>query len=189
MSEPSNTSEARRFGHVGRDAAVLTLITTLVIAGYTLFSQPRALTAENELAGHPEAAADDMSQAMQGLGEWPEDFETLVTMGNDFMDRSQFAVAAECYKRALERGESPDVRVDFGACLNRMGLPARALEEFRQVLSEHPDHLVANFNCGVVYYGQNQFDSARVCFQRCVQLQPEGEVADQARRLLEEIGG
>ena len=189
MSESSNTSSSRRFGHIGRDATILVGIAVLVVAGYMLFVRPRGLTSDSAPAEHPEAAGADMSQAMQALGAFPDDFDSLVAMGNGFMDSEQFAVAAECYKRALERRDNPDVRVDLGSCLNSMGLPERAIEEFRRVLSSHPDHLVANFNCGVVYYDRQQLDSARACFRRCIQLQPKGDVADQARRVLKEIGG
>ncbi len=149
---------------------------------------------------HPEPAGGDISHRNgvettpdtvgQMFKDLPQDYTQLVDMGNRLMDRHNYALAAECYKRALEiRGDALDVRTDYGACLFGMGLPHRAVEEFREVLKREPFHAVANFNLGIVYHNLNQPDSARPYLQEYLKLEPDGQSVSVARRLLEETGG
>ncbi len=111
---------------------------------------------------HPEVEGEDMEQAMSSLAGLPNNFDSLVMYGNHFMDNMNFPVAAECYRRALEINPNvPDVRVDYGACLHSMGLPERAIEEFKKVIEEDPSHAIACFNIGIVYRDMNEPDSAK----------------------------
>jgi tetratricopeptide (TPR) repeat protein len=128
-----------------------------------------------------------MSSAM--LENLPTEYGPLVKAGNDFMDQQNFPLAAELYRRALAiDSTSPDVRTDFGACLHGMGLVHRAIEEFHRVISEHPEHGIANFNLGVVYFGNGENDSALYYLEKYVKGNPEGTPADMAREYLKQIG-
>jgi Tfp pilus assembly protein PilF len=62
------------------------------------------------------------------------------------------------------------------------------LEEFRKVLAEHPDHVVAYFNLGVVFQGLGEKDSARYYWEKYLQIDPSGKPADAARQYLREMG-
>ena len=129
----------------------------------------------------------DMAAAMPDL---PGDYDGLVTAGNTFMDQGNYAIAAEAYRRALDiDGSSVDVRTDFGACLHAMGLPERALEEFHKVLQRDPNHAIAHFNLGIVYYEKQQSDSARFYWNKYLSLEPSGRAADAARDLLKQLDG
>lgn len=121
-------------------------------------------------------------------GGMPEDYESLVRMGNSAMDNGNYAMAAEAYRRALEiDGGSLAVRTDFGACLHGMGLPDRALEELRKVLRQDPNHTIATFNMGIVFYSLNQTDSAVVHLNRCLDLDPGPELARRVNQLLADL--
>jgi len=123
----------------------------------------------------------EMSQ-IEGL---PESLDSLVTMGNMQMDVRNYPMAAECYRRALILDSSMiAVRVDFGACLHGMGLAARAAEEFQRAIGEDPDHVIAHFNMGITYLDLLKPDSARVYFEKCLSLSPEGQLAENARKML-----
>ena len=118
----------------------------------------------------------------------PQVYASLVTRGNRLMDNGMYAEAAETYWRALELdGRSPDVRTDYGACLHAVGLPHRALEQFKHVVREHPDHATAHFNLGVVYSQMANEDSARLYWQRFLELDSTGSMSDLPRRYLQEL--
>ncbi len=162
----------------------------IIAVAYLAYHLPGAdsPTAQEEMPFHPELSAGGMNDAMNALANLPEDFETLVPMGNTFMDQGSFAVAAEIYKRALAINDVPDVRVDYGACLNAMGLPLRAIQEFQHARSSDPNHAIACFNLGIVYFSQQQQDSARTYFNKYLELDPTGQAAEATREYLKEIG-
>lgn len=174
-----------------KDSLTIAGILLVIVIAYFAYhmSQTTDQPAHNEEAFHPELSGGNMNQAMASMANMPEDHETLVQMGNQFMDDQNFAVAAEVYKRALSKKEVADVRVDFGACLNGMGLPLRAIEEFQKVLTADPTHGIAIFNVGIVYSSQQQADSARVYLKRYLELEPDGPAAPTAKAYLQELGG
>ena len=174
-----------------KDSLTIFGVILVAVVAYFVYqmSQETDEHVHNEEAVHPEMSGDNMGVAMTALDNLPEDFETLVQMGNQFMDDQNFAVAAEVYKRALTKQEANDVRVDYGACLNGMGLPIRAIEEFKKVLSVDPTHGIATLNVGVVYSSQQQTDSARVYIEKYLQLEPNGSGAASAKALLQQLGG
>jgi Tfp pilus assembly protein PilF len=131
----------------------------------------------------PSADADFINQL-------PKDYESLVHMGNQIYDQGNFTMAAEIYRRALEiDGSSPDVRTDYGACLNAMGLPQRAVDQFTIVVREHPTHRISHFNLGIVYRNMNRTDSAKYFWEKFLELEPTGEMADAARRYIAQMEG
>jgi len=178
-----------------RDWLIIAAVLIIVTTGYFLWKSPAPAVppstsaAASAPAGHQDMGSADMASAMGMLKDLPTTYDSLVATGNAFMDEGNFPVAAECYRRALAVRDNPDVRVDFGACLHGMGLGDRAIEEFHRVLYTDNDHPIANFNIGVVYYNENQKDSARVYLQNYLALEPNGRASDAARDLIRELGG
>ncbi|MDH4156445.1 MAG: tetratricopeptide repeat protein [candidate division Zixibacteria bacterium] len=172
---------------VRRDTLVILALIVLVPAGYFIFKKPDAapVNPTQTQSPHGEGNVEGMTA---GLGDLPTDYKGLVATGNQLMDQANYPIAAECYKRALAiDGSSPDVRVDLGACLFGMGLPQRALEELRIVFEKTPGHSICNFNLGIVHFGLNQKDSARVYWSRYLELEPDGRAAETARAYLQEL--
>jgi tetratricopeptide (TPR) repeat protein len=170
-----------------RDYAILAVIALAVAVGYFLFRTPPMVpTAERHRPQQQQQQVphNDMAGTSGSL-QFPQDYESLVAMGNRYMDQQEYTIAAESYRRALALNEDTDVRVDFGTCLHGMGLSGRALEEFRKVLEARPDHAIANFNMAVVSYATGQADSSRVYAKRYLTLEPDGRAAPTARELLE----
>jgi len=170
---------------------ILGAVFLAVIVGYFVLKKPKVVpeSPASEVTSPNDVAARDMNEAMQMLENLPTDYSSLIALGNKYMDERNYPVAAECYQRALAmNGDSLDVRVDYGACLYEMGLPRRAIEEFRRVIEMNPSHTLANFDVGVVYYDLNEIDSARVYWQRYLTLDPNGKAAEAAHALLEKIG-
>ncbi|MEW6049459.1 MAG: tetratricopeptide repeat protein [Candidatus Zixiibacteriota bacterium] len=176
-----------------RDLIIIVAALAIVAVGYFVFKdQPEPPAKPAEM---PQAQAGGVSNPHQGmsmamLDSLPQDFNTLVGMGNQFMDEGNYPIAAECYKRALAIDSTkPDVRVDYGACLHGMGLAERAVDEFRKALIYKPDHGIAHFNLGIVFRELNQNDSARIYWNKYLKIDPNGQAAEAARKFLKELGG
>ena len=186
MATIKNSSGAGSYQTGRRDFIIIVGVLVLVIAGYLILkkSQPVQQVHGGATETRGMAGMTDM------LGELPEDYSSLVNMGNEYMDQGNFAVAAEAYRRALEiDGSSPDVRTDFGSCLHGMGLAERALEEFLLVVSEHPNHTIVHYNLGIVYFYLEKTDSARFYWESYLALDPHGQAAESARQHLSGMDG
>jgi len=184
---PSKATGQRPSGAI-RDSLVVVGVVVVVAALFFALKE-RTQPPQPEISA-PANPAHGNDLPMDLLDSLPNDYGTLVSMGNKFMDEQSYAVAAEIYRRALEiDGRSPDVRTDYGACLHGMGLPNRAIEEFRKVLTASPEHAIARFNLGIVFRGEGSLDSARHYFEGYLALDPDGAPADAARQYLKELGG
>lgn len=180
-------------GQTGRrDLLIIAGALLVVTVGYFALKQPVSAPPrlEAEIQSHDDTPGGDMYNAIKTLDNLPTDYSSLVLLGNEFMDKRNYPVATQCYKRALAlQGDSLEVRVDYGACLHGMGLAHRAIEEFRRVIDLNPSHAIANFNLGIVYYDINETDSARVYLQKYLTIEPDGQAAQTARDLLRGTGG
>ena len=174
-----------------RDIVIVGAALALIAVGYFAFRTPaRPPVPPQQTEAHQGVGGADMSNAMQALQDLPTEYEPLVRLGNQTMDNGNYALAAECYRRALAiNPESPDVRTDYGACLHGMGLPERAAEEFRKVLKSEGVHAIAHFNMGVVMADIGQTDSARVYWQKYLEIDPNGPAAQRARELIQTLEG
>lgn len=173
------------------DWLVLAIIVLAVSGAYFLLRQPVKVSETDGRARLSESSSrpSDMSSAMSAPEDLPTDFASLVHLGNRQMDADDYPLAAECYRRALEIDSLvTDVRVDFGACLHAMGFSRRAIEEFRTVLMQEPEHAIAYYNLGIAYHTLGQDDSARICWHQCLSLDPGVQLAAAARELLEQVG-
>lgn len=178
-----------------RDAIIIIGALVLIAGGYFIINrpatpehnhQPQQQQQQSGNYDHPEV--EGMEGGMGAAADLPTDYNGLVQAGNNYMDLGNFALAAESYKRALKiDGSSPDVRTDYGACLHGMGLEQRALEEFYTVIKDHPKHGISHFNLGIVYYGLHEADSAKLYWNKYLELEPSGQAADKAREKLKEM--
>jgi len=184
---PKAKKPAPATNHV-RDIGIVVAVTALMTVAYFVFRTPQTPPEPPAVQSH--GGVDGMGGAMTALQDLPADYNSLVQVGNQYMDNGNYAVAAESYRRALAIDPSDaNVRTDYGACLHGMGLPERALAEFKAVLAQEPGHEIVNFNMGIVYNEIQQVDSARVYWQRYIDLSPNGPAAARARELLQQIGG
>lgn len=180
----------RKSSTAWRDSLIIAGVLIIVGAGYFIVNRPQeaAEPVAEIVPDHPEV--EGMGAMAAAFANLPTDYAGLVQMGNQTMDQGNFAMAAECYKRALAiNDQSSEVRTDYGACLHGMGLADRAIAEFRRVLQASPRHPIATFNMGIVYYNENQQDSAKVYWNRYLEIEPNGQLAATVKQMLSEIGG
>jgi len=82
----------------------------------------------------------------------PNNYDTLVSMGNLQYDMGNFVKAREFYERARAiRDDSPDLLTDLGVCY-RDGDPKKALEMFSRAAALSPTHWQSRFNSMVVLH-------------------------------------
>lgn len=181
-----NAAPVQKARKTGRDAVIIAGALAIIVTGYFLFRERKEAPQAPTHAGQ---ATPGMGQAGMALENLPADYGSLVKLGNQQMDAANYALAAECYRRALDLdASSVSVRTDFGACLHGMGLPERAIEEFRKVLTAEPKHIVATFNMGIVFFNQNKPDSARTYFGKVVAQAPGDQMGIRAQELLNQLG-
>jgi tetratricopeptide (TPR) repeat protein len=167
-----------------RDLMILIGVVAIVILGYFLLRE----TPDDHQKAASAGAPPNHEESAQVLANLPDDYGTLVQIGNQFMDQQNFPLAAEIYRRALAiDGSSPNLRTDFGACLHSMGLDDRALIEFRQVVTDHPDHAISRFNMGIVFNGIGQPDSAAYYWRKFVEMAPDSPMAEAAQNFLNQL--
>ncbi len=178
-----------------RDSLIVVAALLVVAGGYFALRKPAPMPEALEQqassgAQHPPITDESgKSVDMPMLSDLPTDYKGLVNAGNQNMDGGQYPLAAECYRRALALdGSSADVRSDYGACLHGMGLPQRAIDEFRKVLAQDNKHTICNFNLGIVFRETQQLDSARFYWNKYIEMEPQGKAVDAARQFLKEIG-
>jgi len=176
------TKNKNAFGNIP-DLLVVAVILLVAIIAYLLFFErqiPASPTTHGQTDSRP-----GMNSSL--LSQLPQDFGSLVSLGHSFMDSANYPMAAEVYARALAIDSSSlDLRTDYATCLNGMGLPDRAIDEFRRVLVINPSHMVAHFNLGIVFQAKNAMDSARAHWQEYLNLDPNGPAAQSVRNLLQE---
>ncbi len=122
-----------------------------------------------------DALAHAASALLDTLKTNPNDFETLVKLGNLYYDKQQFQDATQYYERALKiHPENVDVRTDMGTCYWNLGAADKALAEFNRALTYRPNHAQTLFNIGIVkFQGKNDPQGAIDAWQRLLKTHPD----------------
>jgi cytochrome c-type biogenesis protein CcmH/NrfG len=147
-----------------REAYLLALVCLLsgLVLGY-LFHGSGAPVASTVAAAQPAgpAAQPSMPSAqdltplaaplLAALKVDPNNYETLVQLGNLYYDHHVFPEAIQYYGRALTiRPNDPNVRTDLGTAFWYAGFPEKAVAEYEKSLAADPQHANTLFNLGVV---------------------------------------
>jgi cytochrome c-type biogenesis protein CcmH/NrfG len=105
----------------------------------------------------------------------PNDFETLVKLGNLYFDGQQYGQAIEYYERGLAiTPDNPDVLTDAGTAYWYAGSPDKALADFQKSLKVRPNHPGTLFNMGVVkWQGKGDPAGAVAAWQELLKANPD----------------
>jgi tetratricopeptide (TPR) repeat protein len=119
----------------------------------------------------------------------PDNLNTLIRLGNLYMDSQRFSDAVEYYERALKiNPDDNNVRVDMGTCYRRSGRPDLAEKTYREALKIDPNHAFANMNLGIVLaYDLGRNAEAIKYFEKYVQLDPASPNAPQIKAEIERL--
>ena len=166
------------------------MIRDLVIIGGLLCAVAIVYSAMYLTTWRPQAnsAGQASGSSVQQSGRM-DDAAQLVNTGNQHMDSGRHEAAILHYSRALLLDSTlVDVRVDRGASFFALGRYHEAISDFSSAFAAEPDHVTAHFNLGIAY-GALGYDSLAISYwERCLMLQPNGDLADKAKQLLEQHG-
>lgn len=120
----------------------------------------------------------------------PKDVASLVALGNSYYDLGKYQTAIDYYQKSLVIDpKNYDVKTDMGAAYSAAGQADKALEIFKQVIGDKPDHPMAWYNLGVIYKSKNDTANMRFAWQRFLAIQPTGAQADNVRTELANTSG
>jgi cytochrome c-type biogenesis protein CcmH/NrfG len=143
-----------------------------------------ASTTNSQAAGGPHQAQPStdkeamLTQAatplLDAIQKDPNDFDSLVKLGNLFYDAQQFPNAIQYYERALAiHPENPDVRTDMGTAYWYGGNADKALAELQTSLKYRPGHPQTLFNLGWVrWQGKQDPKGAAEAWQQLLKENP-----------------
>jgi cytochrome c-type biogenesis protein CcmH/NrfG len=196
MSETRNeqsqfTNRATPEGWSGSQAYILAAFCLLlgVALGY-LFrgsASPVAPTSASTAAQQPgnispQQSADTQAALAQAAAPLidavkrdPNDYDSLVKLGNLFYDGQQFPNAIQYYERALAiHPENPDVRTDMGTAYWYVGDADKALAAMQTSLKYRPGHPQTLFNLGWVrWQGKADAKGAVDAWQQLLKTNPD----------------
>ena len=150
-----------------------------------LAPQPAAVAETPPPQVQPAANANQMELVRKQLGELkqkiaanPNDFDSLVQLGNMYSDVAKYSQAIEYYEKALAVRDDANVRTDLGICYKESGRLDDAHAQFEKIVSESPDSWQAIYNLIIIDGQMKKFDEAKIELAKLKQLRPnDPEVA------------
>jgi cytochrome c-type biogenesis protein CcmH/NrfG len=100
--QSSKTAISKKRSNPRRDNLIIIGVIVVVAVGYLIMNRPAPSETPPPAANAQNPHGGDMDAMMGALANMPSDYASLVQMGNESMDQGNYAVAAECYKRALD---------------------------------------------------------------------------------------
>jgi cytochrome c-type biogenesis protein CcmH/NrfG len=159
-------------------------------------AQPQAAAAvEAPAAGGqaPQQAAvldEGRVQALQTIvNNDPKNAEARVQLGNVYFDGERYQDAIKWYEEALRIDpKNVDASTDLGVSYYYANDPDRALKQFEYSLSLQPRHTKTLLNQGIVRaFGKQDLDGATASWQKVVQIAPESQEGQAAKRALDSM--
>jgi cytochrome c-type biogenesis protein CcmH/NrfG len=141
-----------------------------------------ATTSEQQVAAQPQASAEAqaaLEQAsaplLEAIKNNPNDYDSLVMLGNLFYDAQQFPNSIQYYQRALKiHPENSDVRTDMGTAYWYAGNTDKALAAMETSLEYRPGHPQTLFNLGWVrWQGKADPKGAIEAWEQLLQSKPD----------------
>lgn len=179
-------------------ASVLVGVAALALALYALSVSTQRQT-QTQSPAFPSQGSTFHAQEfsyLQALSRNPKDVRALVGLGNLYFDEgkatgtaARFRQAIDYYIRALAIDPSDvDVRTDLAIMQFYSGAADLAIREAKTAVRYNPQHAYAHFNLGVFYFkGKKDYVAAVRELRAAIKYDKSGELADQARELLQQI--
>ena len=133
--------------------------------------------------GAQKASAAEMQAALvqaaepllEAVNKNPNDYDSLVQLGNLYYDAQQYPNAIQYYERALViHPENPDVRTDMGTAYWYTGNADKAVEAMQASLKYRPGHPQTLFNLGWVrWQGKQDPKGAIDAWQQLLKSNPD----------------
>lgn len=155
---------------------------------------PTDLSGAGRASSQPPVPPVDMArvQALTArIKQNPQDFDSIVELGNINFDQRNFADAVSLYQKALQiRPGAVNVRTDMGTAMFYQDRFDEAIAEFQQTLKADPQNAQALFNLGVaMLHGKNDPKSAMEYWQRLIDTNPDHPQAGLVREQIQKLKG
>jgi cytochrome c-type biogenesis protein CcmH/NrfG len=121
------------------------------------------------------ALAQTAAPLLEAVNQNPNDYDSLVKLGNVFYDGQQFPSAIQYYERALVlHPENADVRTDMGTAYWYSGNADKAVAAMEVSLKYRPGHPQTLFNLGWVrWQGKADPKGAIAAWQELLKANPD----------------
>ncbi|MEA2417205.1 MAG: hypothetical protein QOI58_3862 [Thermoanaerobaculia bacterium] len=150
------------------------------IAQSKLAGTPVAAEAPTEAPPAATATGNPMGTVMQQLAALkaavaknPNDADSLVQLGDMYMQAAKFPQAAEYLQRALAVKDDAAVRMDLGICYKQTNQPEKALAEFQRSAAMAPDQWQPLFNEAIALLDLRRMNEARVVAAKLQKMRPD----------------
>ena len=170
-----------------------------VLVGWIIGSQRATGVVAPPAAAAAPAAASTSGQAAPAFDEAraaeqktradrnPNDAEVRVQLGNLYFDAERYDEATRWYEQAIKVDpKNVNASTDLGIAYYYSNQPDRALAQFDRSLAIDPKHAKTLLNIGIVRaFGKQDLDGAEKAWQRVVELAPNTQEAEVARKGLD----
>ncbi len=142
---------------------------------------------QQQQAPSPEMVAKAAEPLLAQLKTNPNDFDTVVKLGNLYYDSQAYPQAIEYYEKGLAlQPENADVRTDLGTAYWYTGNADKAIASFEKALTIRPNHAATLFNLGIVkWQGKKDPKGAIVAWEKLLQTNPDYPQKDQVQMLID----
>jgi tetratricopeptide (TPR) repeat protein len=129
-------------------------------------------------------------QALQTIiNSDPKNAEARIQLANAYFDGERYQDAIKWYEEALRLDpKNVNASTDLGVSYYYTNNPDRALKQFEHSLSIDAKHTKTLLNQGIVRaFGKQDLDGATASWQRVVELAPDSQEGQAARRALDSM--
>jgi cytochrome c-type biogenesis protein CcmH/NrfG len=172
-----------------------------VILGWVIGAQQASIRSTGTPAAAPAAPAQTGERQPPPLDEArvqslmtivkndPKNAGAAVQLANTYFDAERYEDAIKWYEESLRLDpKNPDASTDLGISYYYTGQTDRALKQFEQSLAVSPQHTKTMLNQGIVLaFGKRDLAGAEAAWKRVIEIAPDSQEAQAARRGLEGI--
>ncbi|HEX8749461.1 MAG TPA: tetratricopeptide repeat protein [Pyrinomonadaceae bacterium] len=122
----------------------------------------------------------------------PDDYETIVNLGNAYFETGKYELAEQWYTSALTKNaKDVNVRTDLGTTFMARTPPDfdRAIKEYRRSLELNPEHEQSLHNIVIAYTKKGQAKEAQEMIARLEKVNPNNADLPRMRSQLQELSG
>ena len=137
--------------------------------------QPSGLQPQQPDSNMQAALAQAAAPLLDAVSKNPDDYDSLVKLGNVFYDGQQYQNAIQYYEKALViHPENPDVRTDMGTAYWYTGNADKAIAAMETSLKYRPGHPQTLFNLGWVrWQGKADPKGAVEAWEKLLKANPD----------------
>jgi len=144
-------------------------------AAATPIAQAREPRPQPSAADVQAAVAQNAAPLLAAIEKNPNDYDSLVQLGNVYYDAQQYPAAIQYYERALAiHPENPDVRTDMGTAYWYNGDADKAIDAMQTSLKYRPGHPQTLFNLGWIrWQGKADPKGAVAAWEQLLKTNPD----------------